>query len=193
MFDVGFWEVSLIGVLALIVIGPERLPGVARTAGRWLGKARRMMADIKSDIKSELDETELDELKSIGKDIQDAGQAFKSQVESGEETLKSEGSAMDSAIADALNKPMTTADPNWAYPAEDSAAKAEETDTKKKAKPKKTASKKKAASKKTAAAKSAGSEKKVAKKTAKRKATKNKVAKKPAAKTTSTSDDTKNS
>jgi sec-independent protein translocase protein TatB len=44
MFDIGFWEMAFIGVIALVVIGPERLPGVARTAGLWVGKARRMPA-----------------------------------------------------------------------------------------------------------------------------------------------------
>jgi len=177
VFDVGFWEISLISVLALIIIGPERLPGVARTAGTWLGKARRMMSDIKSDIKSELDESELDEIKNIGKDIQEAGQAFKSQLESGEEKLKSEGSSMDNAIADALNKPMTTADPNWAYPTDDTPAKPEKKQekasvkkktTRKKTASKKAASKKKAATRKVAsnstAKKSTASKKKISKK-----------------------------
>ncbi len=184
MFDVGFWEVSLIGVLALVIIGPERLPGVARTAGSWLGKMRRMMTDIKTDIKSELNESELDEFKNIGKDIKEAGQAFKSQIESGEEKLKSEGSTMDNAIADALNKPMTTADPNWAYPAEDTAAEPKKTGSKKTAAKKKKASKKKAATKKASAKKSDSPKTKVAKKkTAKKKVAKKKVAKKAATKT----------
>jgi len=43
MFDVGFWELALIGVVALIIVGPERLPGVVRTAGRWVGKGRRIL------------------------------------------------------------------------------------------------------------------------------------------------------
>ena len=193
MFDVGFWEVSLIGVLALIVIGPERLPGVARTAGTWLGKARRMMADIKTDIKSELDESDLDGLKSIGKDIQEAGQSFKSQLESGEEKLKSEGSSIDNAIADALNKPMTTADPNWAYPADEKPAtsekKQEKASVKKKTTRKKAASKKKTATKKVAknkatAVKPSASKKKVAKKKATKKAA---TKSSPKSKTTQTS------
>ena len=43
MFDVGFWELSLIGAIMLVVLGPERLPGVARTAGFWIAKIRRMV------------------------------------------------------------------------------------------------------------------------------------------------------
>lgn len=59
MFDIGFWEVVLIGMLALIVIGPERLPGVARTLGHWVGRARRYVEGVKSEVEKELDTTEL--------------------------------------------------------------------------------------------------------------------------------------
>jgi sec-independent protein translocase protein TatB len=110
MIDVGFWEVAMIGVLALIILGPERLPGVARTAGTWMGKARRMMNDLKSDIKSELNEADLNELKNIRDDIQQAGEGFKSQVEKNQDKLQEEGSAMDTAIASALSKPVPGAD-----------------------------------------------------------------------------------
>jgi sec-independent protein translocase protein TatB len=58
MFDVGFWEILLIGVLALVVIGPERLPGAARKAGYFVGKARRYVEGVKSEVASELDVTE---------------------------------------------------------------------------------------------------------------------------------------
>ena len=60
MFEIGFWELVMVGVVALIVVGPERLPGLARTAGLWLGKARRMIADVKAEVDREL---QLDELK----------------------------------------------------------------------------------------------------------------------------------
>ncbi len=165
MIDVGFWEVAMIGVLALIILGPERLPGVARTAGAWMGKARRMMNEIKSDIKNELNEADLNELKNIRDDIQQAGDTFKSQLEEGEDKLKKEGSVMDTAIADALNKP--------GLGASSSSPDKEVTSTTKSTKKKVT--KKKPVSKKVAKKKT--SKKKVAKKTTKKKVTK-KVAKK---------------
>jgi sec-independent protein translocase protein TatB len=62
MFDIGFWEIMLISILAMVVIGPERLPGVARTAGHWFGKARRFVEGVKSDVESEFDTTELKRL-----------------------------------------------------------------------------------------------------------------------------------
>lgn len=60
MFDIGFWELCLIAVVALIVLGPERLPGAARTAGLWIGKARKMISSVKDEIDREL---QLDEVR----------------------------------------------------------------------------------------------------------------------------------
>jgi len=54
MFDIGFSELCMIGLIALLVIGPERLPKVARLAGFWLGKTRHMIASVKAEINEEL-------------------------------------------------------------------------------------------------------------------------------------------
>ncbi|QVL47771.1 MAG: twin-arginine translocase subunit TatB [Thiocapsa sp.] len=62
MFDMGFWELLVIGVVALVVIGPERLPRVARIAGLWLGRARRTLSSVQNEIRREL---RADELKEI--------------------------------------------------------------------------------------------------------------------------------
>lgn len=59
MFDIGFWELALIGVVALIVIGPERLPLVARTVGLWVGRMRGFVQSVKTDIDQELRAEEL--------------------------------------------------------------------------------------------------------------------------------------
>ncbi len=63
MFDIGFMELALIGVVALVVIGPERLPGVARTVGQWVGSARRFVSSVQADINLEVNKT--DELKRL--------------------------------------------------------------------------------------------------------------------------------
>jgi len=54
MFDIGFWELALILVVALMVIGPDKLPGLAKTAGLWVGKAQAMVRTVKADIDREL-------------------------------------------------------------------------------------------------------------------------------------------
>lgn len=75
MFDIGFWELMVIAVVGLIVIGPERLPGVARKAGYWVGRTRRFINNVRADIDREIRQDELrqalerdaslDEIKSI--------------------------------------------------------------------------------------------------------------------------------
>lgn len=54
MFDIGFSELLMVGVVALIVFGPERLPGLARSAGFWIGRMRRTVNDLKQEFKQEL-------------------------------------------------------------------------------------------------------------------------------------------
>ena len=73
MFDIGFWELSLIAVILLLVVGPERLPRVARTAGLWFGKARGFLASVKADVDREL---KADELKSTVKKQAESSGAY---------------------------------------------------------------------------------------------------------------------
>ena len=61
MFDIGFLELVLVGIIGLLVLGPERLPVAARTLGRWVGNARRMMANISQEIDKQI---EIEELKA---------------------------------------------------------------------------------------------------------------------------------
>lgn len=85
MFDIGFSELLLIGVVALIVVGPERLPKVARTAGHLYGRLQRYVSTVKSDISNEI---ELDELRR-------AGQSFKESVESSVSGVEQEATVVD--------------------------------------------------------------------------------------------------
>ena len=62
MFDVGFSELVMVGLVALLVIGPERLPKIARLAGFWLGKSRSMIASVKDEIKQEFHAEEMRQL-----------------------------------------------------------------------------------------------------------------------------------
>jgi sec-independent protein translocase protein TatB len=77
MFDVGFSELMVIAIVALIVIGPERLPKVARTLGHLFGRMQRYVNDVKADISREM---ELDELRKLRTTMQDAAQSFERSV-----------------------------------------------------------------------------------------------------------------
>ncbi|MDO9220379.1 MAG: Sec-independent protein translocase protein TatB, partial [Thiobacillus sp.] len=77
MFDIGFSEMVVVGVVALIVIGPERLPKVARTAGHLYGRLQRYVSAVKSDISQEI---QLDEIRRAGQDFKQSIQSAASDV-----------------------------------------------------------------------------------------------------------------
>jgi sec-independent protein translocase protein TatB len=83
MIDLGLTKLAIIGAVALVVIGPEKLPKVARMAGTLYGRAQRYLHDVKSEVSREI---EMEELRNLHKDIQDSAQSFKSEVD----TFKSE-------------------------------------------------------------------------------------------------------
>jgi sec-independent protein translocase protein TatB len=62
LFDIGFWEIAVIGVIALLVVGPERLPALARNVGRWVGQVRRYVTHVKQDIEREIHADEVRDL-----------------------------------------------------------------------------------------------------------------------------------
>ena len=78
MFDIGFSELMVIGVVALIVIGPEKLPRMARTVGHLAGRLQRYVSDVKADINREI---ELDELRKMRDSMQQAASNFESSVQ----------------------------------------------------------------------------------------------------------------
>jgi len=80
MFDIGFTELLVVAVVALIVIGPERLPKVARTAGHLFGRMQRYVNDVKADISREM---ELDELKKLRTSMEDTARSFEQSVQQG--------------------------------------------------------------------------------------------------------------
>jgi sec-independent protein translocase protein TatB len=69
MFDIGWGELVVIGIVALIVIGPKELPTVMRTAGQWMGKIRRMASEFQSQFQEALREAELSDLKKHAEDL----------------------------------------------------------------------------------------------------------------------------
>ena len=77
MFDFAFSEILVIAVVALIVIGPERLPAVARTLGHLLGRMQRYVNDVKADIQREV---ELDELRKLRQDVEDSARSIEDSL-----------------------------------------------------------------------------------------------------------------
>ena len=93
MLDFGFDKIALIGAVALIVIGPEKLPRVARTVGTLLGKAQRYVADVKAEVNRSI---ELDELKKMKTQFEDAARNVQQEVSSA-------GSAFENSWRDATS------------------------------------------------------------------------------------------
>ena len=77
MIDIGLAKLALIGVVALVVIGPERLPKVARMAGTLFGRAQRYINEVKSEVSREI---ELDELRKMQKEVQDAASEVENSI-----------------------------------------------------------------------------------------------------------------
>lgn len=98
MLDIGFAELMVIGVVALVVLGPERLPRVARTTGHLLGRFQRYVTEVKADINREI---ELSELKKLQTSVEDAARSIettvKSEVHAAEQELRSVQSEFDQA------------------------------------------------------------------------------------------------
>jgi len=103
MFDIGVTELFLIGVVALIVIGPERLPRVAKTVGLLFGRMQRYVSEVKADISREI---ELDELRKLQSTMQDAArsieQSVNSQVSFIDSEVKQAGSEVQKQVESAL-------------------------------------------------------------------------------------------
>lgn len=119
MFDVGFSELIVIALVALIVIGPERLPRVARTLGALMGRAQRYVNDVKADIQREVD---LEELKNIQSTFQDAAKSVEQSVHAVGGELQSAGESLNQSVSGALEDKV---EPTAAQPP--AAAAAEET------------------------------------------------------------------
>lgn len=100
MFDVGFWELCLIGLVSLIVIGPEKLPKVARIAGFWIGKTKNMVASVKSEIKEELQEEEMRQMLEQHPTIDD----FKNTIEDTSNSFKKSTQSIKKSLEDQANQ-----------------------------------------------------------------------------------------
>ncbi len=120
MFDIGFWELCLIAVVALLILGPERLPMAARTAGLWIGKARRMIGNVKSEIDRELqldevrkklreEESKLKESTGLG-DLEDLSENIISDVSAFEKDMQMRDETVDEDYEETFSTSESTSE-----------------------------------------------------------------------------------
>jgi len=111
VFDIGFWELAVIMIVALLVIGPERLPRVARTIGLWLGRARSAFNSVKADINRELRAEELKTMLTKQVDVPELKQ-FRDELNS-DVTSESSSETATSTVEDLTStEPSVSAKPS---------------------------------------------------------------------------------
>ena len=122
MFDIGFSEIVVIGVVALIVIGPERLPKVARTLGHMFGRLQRYVNEVKADINREM---ELDELRKLRTEVQSAARDIESSVTQAAREMESGVRSVESQLNETAAAASATEAPSQQPAAPGVAAAAE--------------------------------------------------------------------
>ncbi len=112
MIDIGLSKIALIGVVALIVIGPEKLPRVARTVGTLLGKAQRYVADVKAEVNRTM---ELDELKKMKETMEGAARDVEQTIQTTTTDFEKDWAATTAGL-NADNTPWEPAPPSYRHP-----------------------------------------------------------------------------
>ena len=135
MFDIGFWEICLIGVVALVVVGPDRFPGLIRSVGYWMGRFRQIASNVKSEIQTEVDkaeqlrellseqeqvlkrqlENETNELQGISPAAQKAAQSSSAMLDSDNPIVNDHAEARAGSRAESskeVDKPVNEQKPN---------------------------------------------------------------------------------
>ncbi len=116
MIDIGLSKMALIGAVALVVIGPEKLPMVARTVGTLLGKAQRYVSDVKAEVSRSM---ELDELKKMRENMESAARDVEQSIHTSKTDFErqwSDQSTMSSADSGSEATPVGSSSPTPSYP-----------------------------------------------------------------------------
>ena len=113
MIDLGLSKMMLIGVVALVVIGPEKLPRVARTVGALLGKAQRYVADVKAEVNRSMD---LEELRKMKETVETAAHDVESQVQTSVSDFESDWQKTTAGLSDYSSEPLATPVPEYNNP-----------------------------------------------------------------------------
>ena len=112
MFDISFMEMLIVAIAALVVIGPERLPKVARQAGQWVTKMRRYVDDVKSDFNRQI---ELSELRDLKKDVEHAARSIEGSVGGAMTEVKSSLDSVQQSLEEPSGSGTGSSEPvtNW--------------------------------------------------------------------------------
>lgn len=117
MIDFGFDKLALIGAVALIVIGPEKLPRVARTVGHFIGKAQRYVADVKAEVNRSIELEELQKMKSeFETAAHDVGQTVNREVHEAASSFESTWKDATSDPASSTGEPWSPPPPTYQHP-----------------------------------------------------------------------------
>ncbi|PIT78909.1 Sec-independent protein translocase protein TatB [Limnohabitans sp. B9-3] len=113
MFDLDFSKIALVSAVALVVIGPERLPGVARTVGTMLGKAKRYVADVKAEVNRSM---ELDELKKMKETMESAARDVEQSVHTATSDFEKDWAETTAGLSSEPYEPLAPPPPSYENP-----------------------------------------------------------------------------
>lgn len=114
MIDLGLSKMALVGVVALIVIGPEKLPRVARTLGAWVGKAQRYVSDVKAEVNRSMD---LEELKKMKATMESAAQEVAQSAQTSAAQFEQDWAAATASLGADATDPWQSPVPAYKHPA----------------------------------------------------------------------------
>ncbi|WP_310627409.1 Sec-independent protein translocase protein TatB [Limnohabitans sp.] len=113
MFDLDFSKIAVVSAVALVVIGPERLPGVARTLGTLIGKAKRYVADVKAEVNRTM---ELDELKKMKETMESAARDVEQSVHTAASDFEKDWSETTAGLSSDPYEPLAPPPPAYENP-----------------------------------------------------------------------------
>lgn len=113
MIDIGVTKLAIIGGIALVVIGPEKLPGVARTVGTLLGRARRYVADVKAEVNRSM---EIDELKKMKETVENAARDVENSIQTSASDFEKSWSEASQLGSNAESEPVQPDYPQYKHP-----------------------------------------------------------------------------
>lgn len=113
MLDLGLSKMALIGVVALVVIGPEKLPRVARMVGAFLGKAQRYVSDVKAEVNRSI---ELEELQKMKSSVENAAKAVETSVQDATQSFESDWEQSTAGLYEPTSDTVDIAPPHYTHP-----------------------------------------------------------------------------